>query len=75
MCPRNYPGITRNYCLAKSTGFKVAGISMLGQYPSYLTFNPLLFLMGTAYDKIICRYEYLSPLRGWILGVLQKNDL
>ena len=61
--------------LAKSTGFKVVTISMLGQYPSYLTFNPLLFLMGTAYDKIICRYEFLSHLRGWILCVLQKNDL
>lgn len=59
--------------LAKSTGFKVVTISMLGQYPSYLTFNPLLFLMGTAYDKIICRYEFLSCLRGWILCVLQKE--
>jgi Methylase involved in ubiquinone/menaquinone biosynthesis len=61
--------------LAKSTGFKVVTISMLSQYPSYLTFNPLLFLMGTAYDKIICRYEFLSCLRGWILCVLQKRHI
>jgi len=57
---------------AKSVGFKVQSIYLLGQYPSYLTFNSLLFLLGTAYDKIICKYEYLCFLRGWILGVLQK---
>ena len=59
--------------LAKSIGFKVSSVSLLGQYPSYLMFNPLLFLLGMAYDKIVCRFQPLRFLRGWVLGVLQKD--
>ena len=59
--------------LAASVGFRVSSILYLGQYPSYFVFNPLLFLLGTAYDKIVCRFESLRFLRGWILAVLHKK--
>lgn len=58
---------------AKSAGFQVRRMSLLGQYPSYMMFNPLLFLVGAAYDKLVCRLECMSFLRGWILCVLQKS--
>jgi SAM-dependent methyltransferase len=60
---------------AKLTGFKIVNFEYLGQYPAYLTFNPLLFLLGTAYDKLITRYDSLKSLRGWILAVLTKKPV
>jgi len=35
-------------------------------------FNGLLFAVGTAYDKLISRFESLRILRGWILVTLIK---
>lgn len=59
--------------LAKATGFKVISIDYLGQYPAMLMFNPVLFFLGTVYEKIISRVNLLRFLRGWILVVLQKK--
>ena len=39
--------------LAKTTGFQVTRIDYLGQYPSYFMFSPMLFILGTVYDKMI----------------------
>jgi hypothetical protein len=36
-------------------------------------FNGALFLLGTAYEKLISRFEALHFLRGWILVVLKKQ--
>ncbi|SDT96855.1 class I SAM-dependent methyltransferase [Desulfobacula phenolica] len=58
--------------LASGTGFEIKEIEFLGQYPAYLMFNPFVFLIGTAYDRMVCRFNCLAFLRGWILGVLQK---
>ena len=58
--------------LAKTTGFEVTLIDYLGQYPSYFMFNPMLFILGTVYDKMICAFDSLKYLRGWILVVLKK---
>jgi SAM-dependent methyltransferase len=60
--------------LAKMARFEVVSLSLLGQYPSYFMFNPLLFLIGTAYDKLMCEFEILRFLRGWILGLLRKHS-
>ena len=57
---------------AKRTGFEVVTCEYLGQYPGYFMFNGLLFLMATAYEKMISRFEALGFLRGWIFVVLRK---
>ncbi len=58
--------------LCKKHGFEIISFEYLGQYPSYLMFNRILFLIGTLYDKAICKYNFLAFLRGWILVVLIK---
>ena len=37
-------------------------------------FNPVLFLIGTAYEKTISRLRGLHFLRGWLLAELVKPD-
>jgi ubiquinone/menaquinone biosynthesis C-methylase UbiE len=59
--------------LAKTTGFEVKQIDYLGQYPSYFMFSPMLFILGTVYDKMICAFDSLRCLRGWILVKLKKR--
>lgn len=58
--------------LAQGAGLTVQRFEYLGQYPNYLMFNGPLFLLGTAYDKLICRFHALRILRGWILVTLGK---
>ena len=58
--------------LAHDAGLALRQIEYLGQYPNYLMFNGLLFLMGTAYDKLVSRFDALQILRGWILVTLEK---
>lgn len=57
---------------AREAGFELASFRYLGQYPSYFMFNGALFLIGTAYEKLISRFDSLAFLRGWILAVLRK---
>jgi len=54
-------------------GFRVREMKYLGQYPSYLMFNCLLFALGALYDKLISSTEMLRKLRGWILTVMVKD--
>lgn len=58
--------------LAGGSGFEVAALRYLGQYPSYLMFSPVLFLIGTCYEKLISRFNLLRVFRGWLLVVLRK---
>ena len=58
--------------LAKSAGLTVQDFEYLSQYPNYLMFNGLLFLVGTAYEKLISRFHALRGLRGWIMVTLLK---
>ena len=60
--------------LATTTGFQVTRIDYLGQYPSYFMFSPMLFALGTVYDKMICAFDNLKYLRGWILATLKKQE-
>ncbi len=59
--------------LGEKSGFRTEDIKYLGQYPSYLMFNCVLFGMGALYDKFISSTELLKKLRGWILAVLVKD--
>jgi len=61
--------------LAAGAGLAVEEFRYLGQYPNYFMFNAALFLLGTAYDKIVSRFEALRVLRGWILVTLRKDEL
>jgi SAM-dependent methyltransferase len=58
--------------LAAGAGMRVAAFEYLSQYPNYLMFNGLLFLLGTGFEKLISRFEALRFLRGWILVTLVK---
>lgn len=58
--------------LATSAGLRVECFEYLSQYPNYLMFNGLLFLLGTAYEKLISRFDALRILRGWIMVTLVK---
>lgn len=60
--------------LAKEAGFEIETFRYLGQYPSYFMFNGGLFLLATAYEKIISRFEFLAGLRGWLFVVLRKPE-
>lgn len=58
--------------LAAQGGLAVESFEYLSQYPNYLLFNGPLFLLGTAYEKVISRFEALRFLRGWLLVTLVK---
>lgn len=58
--------------LSAAAGLRVETFDYLSQYPNYLMFNGLLFLLGTAFEKLISRFEFLRILRGWILVTLVK---
>ena len=58
--------------LCRRSGLVVEAFEYLGQYPSYFMFNGALFLVATAYEKLITRFHALRGLRGWILVTLRK---
>lgn len=60
--------------LAAASGFRVESFEYLSQYPNYLMFNGLLFLFGTAFERLISRFHALRILRGWILVTLVRAD-
>lgn len=55
-----------------NNNFAIESFEWLGQYPSSLAFNPYLFMIGTVYEKVISRFEFLRFLRGWLLA-LQRH--
>lgn len=58
--------------LANLSGLNVYSLEYLGQYPNYLMFNGALFFAGMCFDKLVCRFDSLKLLRGWILVTLRK---
>ena len=48
---------------AGRTGFEIVSFEYLGQYPAYFMFKGFLFLLTTAYEKLICSTELLRILR------------
>jgi SAM-dependent methyltransferase len=59
---------------AARSRLSLVSLQYLGQYPSYFMFNPVLFLIGTAYEKTISSLNCLRFLRGWLLAELVKPD-
>jgi SAM-dependent methyltransferase len=72
--PTRYRTNTRSAVaqLSKQAGLAIDSFEYLGQYPNYFMFNAGLFLLGTAYDKLVSRFESLRVLRGWILVTLRR---
>jgi SAM-dependent methyltransferase len=58
--------------LAAKADLRIEAFDYLSQYPNYLMFNGLLFLLGTGFEKLIGRFEALRFLRGWIMVTLVK---
>jgi ubiquinone/menaquinone biosynthesis C-methylase UbiE len=61
------------YRHAEAAGFRVTSFRYLGQYPSYFMFNGALFLIATAYEKLLSAVPVLHCLRGWICCTLTKD--
>jgi len=55
-------------------GLELVEFRYLGQYPNYFMFNGALFLVATAYQKLIERVAPLHCLQGWIFFVLCKSE-
>jgi SAM-dependent methyltransferase len=60
--------------LARGSGFEIQRFNYLNQYPSSFMFNPYLFLIGVAYERLTSKIELLNFLRSWILFVLEKKQ-
>jgi 2-polyprenyl-3-methyl-5-hydroxy-6-metoxy-1,4-benzoquinol methylase len=58
--------------LARETGLKVAELHLFETAPVYLSFNPLAFALGAAYEKVVNRIPALASLRVNMLAVLRK---
>jgi SAM-dependent methyltransferase len=63
-------GAVKRWC--HESGFELESFQYLGQYPAYFMFNGFLFILGTGYEKLISRFEWLRFLRGWIFVTLRK---
>ena len=72
--PTAYKTNTRRDVARLADGIRTSGgvLDYLSQYPNYLMFNGALFLLGTAFERVISRYDALRFLRGWILVTLSK---
>lgn len=57
--------------LAKAADLEIESVEHLGQYPSYLTFHPIAFTLGTAYTRMT-RVSALKQLRPWLLASLKR---
>lgn len=58
--------------LADMSGLDLRRIDHLNHNPSYLTFSPLLYRVGAAYDRAIASTRRLAWLRAWLFFELQK---
>jgi len=58
---------------AAASALHIERFEYLGQYPAYFMFNGALFLLATAYERLISAIPPLNCLRGWILCSLCKS--
>jgi SAM-dependent methyltransferase len=59
--------------LAENNGMLVEQLDYLAQYPNYLTFNRILYLLGSKFERLLIDHEGLQSMRGWILSTLRKK--
>ncbi|MCB9852336.1 MAG: methyltransferase domain-containing protein [Phycisphaerales bacterium] len=58
--------------IAKMTGLAIRQLEHLNHSPSYLTFSPLLYRVGAAYDRAISATPKLASLRAWLFAEFGK---
>jgi len=58
--------------LAGEAGLRMAELHLFETAPVYLSFNPLAFALGAAYEKVVNRVPALASLRVNMLAVLRK---
>ena len=58
--------------LAQQSQLRTLSVDFAGQFPGYLTFNTMLFLLGTVYEKTVERVPFLWCLRRWLLVELER---
>jgi len=58
--------------VAREAGFRHVELRFRESLPAYLSFHPAVFLAGVAWERVVNRFEALSPLRANILGRLLK---
>jgi hypothetical protein len=58
--------------LARGAGLRVAELHLFETAPVYLSFSPLAFALGAAYEKVVNRIPALASLRVNMLAVLRK---
>ncbi|MCA9521749.1 MAG: class I SAM-dependent methyltransferase [Myxococcales bacterium] len=58
--------------LARRTGFGVIAVLTTESEPSYLWFNPLLFVLGVAYERLVNATDQLAFLRSALHVGLEK---
>lgn len=59
--------------VAAACGFQVVSFEMIEGRPEYLRLNPLLYVAGLTYERIVNRFEMLSELRAVMMFQLQKT--
>lgn len=59
--------------LCSDTGFEIEEFEYLGQHPAYLAFNPVLYYIGTLYEKMILSSDLFAGVRGWLFVRLVKR--
>jgi len=59
--------------LAREAALKMAELHLFETAPGYLSFNPLAFALGSAYEKVVNRIPALASLRVNMLAVLRKG--
>ena len=65
---------TRIKDLSVQSGFSDCEIKSIESHPSYLVFHPLAFLIGTGYERLVNRFEFLSGFRSTFYVKLTKPN-
>jgi SAM-dependent methyltransferase len=59
--------------LAKKCGFELRELVRIEGRPEYLRFSVPTYYFGMAWERVVNRFEFLSPIRVLIVAVLQKR--
>ena len=59
--------------MAQEAGLQMTELHLFETAPVYLSFNPLAFAVGAAYEKVVNRIPALASLRVSMLAVLRKG--
>jgi SAM-dependent methyltransferase len=74
-----FPTLYRANCykdinaLAHKTGFQVSAIDYIEGRPEYLRFNPLTYIIGFVYERLVNSMQFLSGMRIVLIIKLQKQ--